>query len=365
MVGGGTGGHLTPGMAVAEQLLRSGACRRVVFAGTDRPVERPLLEQSGFEHRALPLPSMRPSPWRPVRWVLENINAVRAPRALLAELAPQVVIGLGGAASVLPALAALRAGIPLVLLEQNVVPGRATRLLARWAAAICVAFEETRPMLRTSAPVHATGNPVRAAIAELASLPDPVAHGCGSRFELLILGGSQGSNAVNEAVMTMIARDPAAWRGCRFEHQAGSLQHEEVRAAYARLGLEARVRPFINDIEKCYRLAHLAIARAGATTLAELACAKLPALLIPYPMATDNHQARNAEHFARAGAARVVPQHRDGQATAAALEQALVALRQDPDCLRQMRGAMARLAQPRAALAVLEVLKSFAGQSTC
>jgi len=365
LAGGGTGGHVAPGLAVAEQALRSGAFDRVVFAGTNRPAERHLLELAGVEHRAMPDFRVLPSPRHPVRWASNGMQALRAARGLITQCAPRIVVGLGGAASVVPAVAARLAGIPLVLLEQNVVPGRATRFLARWASAACVSFAQTADRLRKAERVELTGNPVRAEIADLAAPVDraPAAPPGGPR--LLVLGGSQGSQAVNDAIMALIGRRPLAWRDCRFAHQTGFAQQEVVRAFYARHGLQANVQAFFGQMAEQYRVADLVISRAGATTLAELACAGLAAVLLPFPQATDNHQVRNAAEYAEAGAAVVVRQRASPCETAAALEQPLLELLGDAQSLARMRRAMRRLARPAAARAVLEVLQSCARQSTC
>jgi UDP-N-acetylglucosamine--N-acetylmuramyl-(pentapeptide) pyrophosphoryl-undecaprenol N-acetylglucosamine transferase len=265
---------------------------------------------------------------------------------------PQLIVGLGGFASFPTCLAARSHGIPLALLEQNVVPGRSVRFLARRAGLVCGSFEETAAALGVSQNYVVTGNPVRSAIAALHSR----AESSDDRQTLLILGGSQGAESLNTAVLGLLERGLMQRWGGPIVHQTGLADEARVREGYATSGVTATVSAFIDDLQPHYDAAALAIARAGATTLAELACAGCPAILLPYPHAADNHQLRNAQWYARQGAAIVVEQAPSAEATTAHLASAWEPLSTNPVQRATMRLAMARCARPNAASAVVETL---------
>lgn len=350
MAGGGTGGHLFPGIAVAEELQRRDPTTRVIFAGSERTLERDIVEKHGYEHASLP--AMPSSSWKqnPFRFLWNNWTAFRGARELLKQERPAAVIGLGGFASAPLVIAAHRLNVPIILLEQNVVPGRATSWLARGASVICVSFAETVAKIPRTSGVVVTGNPVRSEIAAL--LEDTPR----SERTLLILGGSQGSTAVNSAVMHAVKSSGDALRNWRIVHQTGANDALSVRTEYAALSLNATVEPFLEDMVECYRSATLVIARAGATTLAELACAGVPAILIPYPNAIGDHQTWNARAFEKVGAARIVEQHRDISQTAHELATILDSLIDDRVQLEAMRAAMRTMANPQAASAVVDAV---------
>lgn len=350
--GGGSGGHLFPGIAVAEELRRRDPAARCLFVGSDREIERRIVEENGLEHRALPVqPST--SVWRnPFRFAWTYWKSTREARKLLDLETPKAVIGLGGFASVPVARTARAGGYPLVLLEQNTVPGRASRWLAKRATAVCTSFEQTERDLPAGSTVEMTGNPVRRSIAELHDRPDghepPV---------LLVLGGSQGAVAVNDAVLLAVGHLGARLSGWRIVHQTGERDVDRVRALYERLGVEATVEAFFTDLVPWYRTATVAVARAGATSLAELACAGVPTILVPYPGAIHDHQTRNAAVYARAAAAWFVPQADDPRATAGGLVVGIEEALSQPSALRSRRLAMQSLAWPHAAEAVVDVIE--------
>jgi UDP-N-acetylglucosamine--N-acetylmuramyl-(pentapeptide) pyrophosphoryl-undecaprenol N-acetylglucosamine transferase len=353
--GGGSGGHLFPGIAVAQALQERQPDAQVLFVGSDRDVERRILEQEGFEHRPLPTAAFTVLRQSPRRFAWRNWQAWRAALRLVRDLSPRAVIGCGGFASAPVVLAASRQGVPVVLLEQNVVPGRATRWLARRASSVCVSFAECAARVPHSAHCIVTGNPVRAEIAELThgrrpGRPHGPRHGPST---LLVLGGSQGAQALNSGVTALARTERAALADWRIVHQTGERDAQAVRAAYVDLALDADVQPFFPDIVRRYASADLVISRAGATTLAELACAELPVLLVPYPHAAQDHQRANAELFVRAGAAVMVTQANAPEATAALLATTLLPLLNDPRRRAAMSQAMHSLARPAAAGAVL------------
>lgn len=350
MAGGGTGGHLFPGIAVAEELRRRDPSARVIFAGSERTLEREIVEKHGYEHASLP--AMPSSSWKqnPFRYLWNNWLAFRGARELLKRERPVAVIGLGGFASAPLVIAAHRMKVPIILLEQNVVPGRATSWLARGASAICVSFSETVEKIPRSSGVIVTGNPVRG---EIAALLEETPR---SERTLLILGGSQGSTAVNSAVLQAAKSLGDALRDWRIIHQTGANDAPSIKTEYAALSLNARVEPFLEDMVECYRSAALVIARAGATTLAELACAGVPAILVPYPNAIGDHQTWNARAFEKAGAASIVVQQRDISQTGRELATLLGTMIGDRAQLETMRSAMRTMANPLAASAVVDAI---------
>lgn len=379
--GGGTGGHLFPGIAVAEELLHRDPQARVLLVGSERDVERAIVGRHGYEHWPLPVEPPSTLRRRPIRFAWRNWQAFRAAKRILRDEQPAVVIGLGGFASVPVAFAADRIGLPVVLLEQNVIPGRATRWLCRRAAAVCLSFAETTRYLPASANVCVTGNPVRREIARLKDvigrrvldrratstiaaeghprlLPSLGAN-AGAPTDhpvLLILGGSQGAEAVNAVMLQAAEKLRRMLTGWQIVHQTGEREFEAVCRDYRRLGLRATLAPFFDDVAPWYHRADLAVSRAGATTLAELACAGCPAILIPYPHAIGDHQTMNARFYESGEAARVVAQKADLRETAGELTTQLQPLLADSTLRDKMRLAMSHLARPDAAAEVADCI---------
>lgn len=352
--GGGTGGHLFPGIAVAEVLRQRHPAAQILFVGSDRELERRILAEQGWPHVALSLSSLQQFWQHPGRFVWQNGRAVVQARRILAEYRPRVVIGLGGLSSVPLVWAAHRARVPVVLLEQNAIPGRATRWLAQYARVVCVAFPECIDYLPKHVPVLTSGNPVRRAIAELHQYPPESLHDHSPA--LLVLGGSQGAEPLNAALMELVRRHTAAFAGWTILHQTGSRQRSEVAACYEALHQPHQVADFFPDMAAVYRRARLVISRAGATTLAELACAGKPMLLVPYPQAAQNHQQCNAQHFAAHGAAAVVSQAESSGKTAERLWAVLESWLNDATLLQRLGQSARALARPDAVERVVSLL---------
>ncbi len=350
IAGGGTGGHVTPALALGETFARSGDA--VLFLGGERGLEKKLVPAAGFELVTLPA---RPLAGRPrlaaalalpaLAWA--TFGAWRALRRFRADL----VLSVGGYAGVPAAVAAVLRRTPLVLVEPNAVPGRANRALGRFARRVFVGFDAAAEhFVRRIGPerVRGFGVPLRRALLEsVAAAPerrDPA-----PPFRLLVFGGSQGAHQLNEAMLDALPRLDAS----RFAvfHQTGPADRERVAAAYARAGFEARVVDFEPDLPARYRWADLALCRAGAMTVAEITAAGLPALLVPYPWAADRHQHANAAELERAGAARVLdPDGLHGASLAAALEE----LTREPGRLHAMGSAAAKRGRRDAAEQIVE-----------
>ena len=349
IAGGGTGGHLFPGIAVAEAARRRDPETPILFVGSGRGIEARVVPGSGFDLELLPAAPLR---GRRVAGKLAALGALGAAtvraRALVARFAPDVVIGLGGYASAPAVLAARTRRIPVVLLEQNAKPGMTTRFLARLADRVCVSFPETAAGFSAGQAV-VTGNPVRS-FAAPAAAPSPAPR---AGLTIAIVGGSAGAHRLNEAGPALRAA-LADVPGLRIVHQTGNADEAAVRAAYARAGAtDVDVRAFIADMGAVYAAADLIVCRAGATTIAELAAQGLPAIFVPYPHAADDHQRANAETLVRAGAARMVL---DRDATGARLADEVRELVAAPGVLPEMRRRMRQFARPDAAARVLAVV---------
>ena len=330
LAGGGTGGHLFPGLAVAEEWRRRHPERSVIVVGTGKAVERRVVASSSCELRLI---SARPLRGRNLRDQLLSLAAL--PLALgqsaimLARTRPAAVVGLGGYASGPMVLAASGMRIPTAVMEQNSVPGSTNRLLSRLRA-VDRAYLTFPSSARFFSPrvARVLGNPVRDAVIE--------AHGTPLQLErprVLVLGGSQGARRLNLSMPDALASADARGRGLRITHQSGDAMAEAVRRRYDELDLQATVEPFIDDMAEAYRAATLIVCRAGATTLAELGVVGRPAVLVPFPFAIDDHQRKTAEELERAGAALVVS---DDEATAERLGALLGELLDDRQRLREM-----------------------------
>ncbi len=345
IAGGGTGGHLFPGIAVAEAARRLDPPADVLFVGSARGIEARVVPTLGFALETLPLAPLRGEGLGARAAALRALGAgVLRARRILERFAPDAVIGLGGYAAAPAVVAARLARKPIVLLEQNARPGLTTRLLAPFADRICVSFPETATQLGAGKAV-VTGNPVR--FRQAAGAEARPAHG---GLTILVFGGSGGARRLNEAGPAMRAA-LADVGGLRVLHQTGAEMEAEVRAAYERAGGGAEVRGFITDMQAAYAAADVVVCRAGATTVAEIAALGKPAILVPYPFAADDHQRANAESLVRAGAARMVL---DADASGARLAAEVRALVDEPGALAAMAERLRGFAKPDAAERVLE-----------
>ena len=354
IAGGGTGGHLYPGIAVAREILRRVPGASVTFAGTTRGLEARVVPREGFELDVIRSAGLKgkslTSRLRGAALLpLGGLDAWR----ILSRRRPDVVIGVGGYSSgPVVFLAALR-GIATMVLEQNAAPGLTNRLLARRVKAAAVTYESTLSYFGGRGFV--AGNPVRA---EFFGERDT------STFErrssklgkVLVLGGSQGAHAINVAMVEAAPRFARA--GLDLVHQTGTNDLAFVRDGYARAGLAARAESFVDLVAREMRSADLVVSRAGATTLAELAASGTPAVLVPFPAATDDHQRKNARVLADAGAAVLLDQRElTGDTLAAAVE----GLLGDAGRLQAMAAAMKKFARPDAAAVIVDRVIALSG----
>lgn len=344
IAGGGTGGHLYPGIAVARELLRRQPDATVTFAGTARGIESRVVPREGFELDLLRSAGLKGTSCSArIRGVLllplSGIDAWR----ILRRRTPALVIGVGGYSSGPVVFAAALQRIPTLLLEQNAVPGLTNRLLSWVISAAAVTFESTLGFFGRRGFV--TGNPVRPEFFS-DNLPPGAA-----RPGVLIFGGSQGAHAINVAMVEAAPRMAAHPGGVAVTHQTGERDVELVRNGYQRAGLDGRVEPYLFAMDREIAAADVVVCRAGATTLAELTATGRASILVPLPTATDDHQRRNAEVLAAAGAAEVIEQK---DLTGDLIAGRILALLEDRERLAGMAAAARRLARPRAAEEIVD-----------
>lgn len=346
IAGGGTGGHLYPGIAVARALAARAPGARIAFVGTSAGLEARVVPREGFPLDLIRSAGLKGKSLAAVLrgLALLPLGAVDAWR-VISRRRPSVVVGVGGYSSgPVVAIAALR-GIPTLLMEQNAAPGLTNRLLAPLVRAAAVAWDDSRRFFGPKAFV--SGNPVRQEFFEFrdggheGQPPRPA-----GSVRVLICGGSQGAHAINLALVEAAPRLAGHGSRLALTHQTGERDLDLVRQAYRRAGLDARVEPFLFAMDREMKAADVVVCRAGATTLAELAAAGRPSILVPLPTATDDHQRRNAEAFVRHGAAVLLDQR---ELTGERLASEIEALAGDPDRCRAMGEAARRLARPDAA----------------
>ena len=357
IAGGGTGGHLYPGIAVARELLARRAGAIVTFAGTAKGIEARVVPHEGFE-----LDTIRSGGLKGKSILNRARGACLIPLGLLdawtivSRRRPHVVLGLGGYSSGPVVLMAAARRIPTLLLEQNAVPGLTNRLLSRVVRAAAVSYESTRSFFGSKAFV--SGNPVRAEFLDEGTRRHDDQDADARGVNVLIFGGSQGAHAINRAMVDAATALVTADVLLRITHQTGERDLEMVKAGYAAAGLEAEVEPFVYDMGARLKAADLVVCRAGATTLAELAAAGKPSVLIPLPTATDDHQRKNAEALASAGAAELLLQ---AAASGPALAARITTLAKDAGARRRMGAAARSMARPDAAKVIVDRALELAG----
>jgi len=345
---GGTGGHIYPGIAVAQEIMRRDGDSKVLFVGTPRGLEGRLVPQAGFELSLIDSAG------------LKNVSAMARARGLgmlpqsflsawsvIKEFKPDVVVGAGGYVSGPVVLTAAISRRPTLVMESNALPGWTNRVLARFVDRAAVSFEQALPYFRGKAVV--TGNPVRREFFEI-----PPKHRDAEKFSLLIFGGSQGARAINDA---MVAALPLL-NGVRLriKHQTGPMDFERIRRAYQDAGWtkDAEVSSYIDNMVADFANADVVICRAGATTTAELIAAGKASVMIPFPLAADDHQRKNAEALEASGAARMILQK---DLTGERLAKDIIGLANQPGLVNEMEAAIRKLQRGDAASAAVNIIE--------
>lgn len=356
IAGGGTGGHLFPGVAIAEELRAREPDAAIQFVGTARGIEARVLPELGWELALITVSGLKTvGVLGALRGLFRLPRALWQARRLLKQFGPDAVIGVGGYASGPVVLMARLRGIPTAICEQNSIPGLTNKILGKIARKVFLSFAESRRFFKARKVVM-SGNPVRRALVQQLANRDQAATS-GRPRTVLVCGGSQGAVAVNQLATGALCA-LAADHELAIIHQTGEKDLEVTRGRYAAAGVAAECHAFIKDMASAYRRADLVIGRAGATTVAELAIAGKPALFIPYPFAADNHQELNAREMAEAGAALMF---RQADLTVDKLRDALAPLvdpASGPQRLAAMSTAMHNLARPRAAADVVDWARS-------
>ncbi len=354
IAGGGTGGHIIPALAVARELVkRHGA--EVLFVGTARGLESRLVPAAGFELRLIEVGQLKNVSLRTrLRTLVDLPRSLFACRRLIREFKPNVVFGVGGYASGPAVAAAIRMKVPAMAFEPNAVPGLANRLVGKWVKAAAVNFSSAAKWFRNW---EVTGIPVRPEFFALGPPADTAPH-------LLVFGGSQGARIFNTHLPQVIAPLLEAVPRLTVLHQCGARHLEQTQADFAATGADParwQVQPFLDDMPAQFAEAHLVMARSGASSVAELAAAGKPSLLVPFAAAADEHQKRNAEAMVDAGAA-VMLEEPDLDVPGRLLA-ALTGLLRDPDRLARMAAAARTQAHPDAAERIADRLAALGGKS--
>lgn len=365
--GGGTGGHVYPGITVARALLERDPGAKVVFVGTRKGLEADVVPREGFAFFTIEVAGFRRKLSPDV--VLTAIRACKGfaqSLAILRRERPDVVVGTGGYVSGPVVVAAWTLGIPTLIHEQNALPGFTTRLLSRIASAVAVTYQESTRYLARKSEIVVTGNPVRKSILTAGRLEGARAIGLdASRPTLLVFGGSQGARAINEAMVAAVPDLLARNRDLQVIHQTGRRDHAWVVAELETRGVDRGktsrlvVEPYLYEMHMAMACADLVVSRAGAISIAEITARGLPAVLIPFPGAAEGHQERNARALEAAGAAVVILQSELGGDV---LRDTVEALLRDRARLERMSRSSRSLGRPHAADALADMVASLASR---
>jgi UDP-N-acetylglucosamine--N-acetylmuramyl-(pentapeptide) pyrophosphoryl-undecaprenol N-acetylglucosamine transferase len=343
IAGGGTGGHVIPALAVARELTARHEAE-VLFVGTARGMENRLVPQAGFTLALVQVGALKNvSLAVRLRTLFDLPRAILQAGKIIRRFRPDVVIGVGGYASGPGMAAALLSRIPALAFEPNLIPGFANRIVGSWVSAGAVHFEQTKKYFRNA---RVVGVPVRP---EFFSVAAPPIH---ANPTILVFGGSQGARAINQVVPAAVAELQGRVPGLRVIHQTGERDQSQVQAAYANSGIPAEVSAFIDNMPQAFAGADLLICRSGASTVAEVTAAGKPAIFVPFPRAADDHQRRNAEAIADAGAAVLIP---ESELTPQKLADTVADLLAHPTRLREMAEKARALSHRDAAAQVAEM----------
>lgn len=352
IAGGGTGGHLFPGIAVAEEFLGRDGKNEVLFVGTVRGIEARVLPRLGYRLECISTTGLRGMGLvAKVKGAWFLLTGYLQSRQIVREFRPDMVLGVGGYASGPLVLAAERNGCPCFIHEQNALPGLTNRLLAKRAKQVFISLEESRKFVPEGKAVL-TGNPLRRRILESVR-GERAEIGTGGKFHLLIFGGSAGAHRINMAMVSALPRLADIRERLSITHQTGEKDLAEVRMAYEKEGFQAEVIPFIDDMAAAYGRADLIVCRAGATTIAEVTACGKACVFVPFPYATDDHQRKNAEALVGKDAGFMIP---DRELSGETLSALISDLSRKPEKLKAVGENAAGLARPDAARVIVDAL---------
>lgn len=338
---GGTGGHLFPAVAIAKEFMTRNSANRIIFLGTGKPVEVSVLSEHGFVSRKISAEGLKGRGFlKQIRALIVMARGIFQSIRILKSEKPDLVVGMGSYSAAPVVLAAWLKRIPVVLCEQNVLPGVTNRYLSRIVDRVCVSFKDTLGNMPKSK-IRFTGNPVRKEILEIAGnkkdMKEP--------FTVLILGGSQGAHGINMAVIEALEAFSKSEKFF-FIHQTGETDEKIVRMAYEKNRIPCEVKAFFKDMARVYERADLVVCRAGATTVAELSAMGKPAIFIPFPHAADDHQTLNARNLCNAGASLLI---HEKDLTGEILAEKILNLAQNYSLLENMAKISTTLGNPDAA----------------
>jgi UDP-N-acetylglucosamine--N-acetylmuramyl-(pentapeptide) pyrophosphoryl-undecaprenol N-acetylglucosamine transferase len=353
---GGTGGHIYPGIAVAKEILRREPDSAIRFVGTARGLENKLVPQAGFELSLIDSTGLKNvGAVARARGLIVLPKSFLAARRLIREFRPEVVIGAGGYVSGPVVLTAWLLRLPTLVMESNAMPGWTNRVLARFVDKAAVSFAAALPFFGGKAVV--TGNPVRR---EFFEIPNRARES--GQFSILVFGGSQGAHAINEAMVAALPSLSSLKDVARISHQTGEADFEKVKSEYTDAGWDERaeVRKYIDNMVAAFAEADLVVCRAGATTTAELIAAGKASVMIPFPLAADDHQRKNAEVLESAGAGKMILQ---AMLSGKRLADEITTLASDPGRITAMEEAARKLARGDAAAAVVDMIEKLVGKT--
>ena len=349
IAGGGTGGHLFPGIAVAREIQSRYRNAGVLFVVGRKKMETGILSTYQFETESIDVKGLKGQGWKQGFQVLTRIpRSIMQSASIIRRFSPSVVLGVGGYSSGPFCLAARGMGIPTAVHEQNSYPGLTNRLLTRIVDRTFISFEACEPFFKTKRKVL-TGNPVREELIQEQEKPENK-----KTFSVLVVGGSQGARAINEAFVDTLAQLKAAGKKIRAIHQTGQTDYERVQTDYTNRGLSGKVTPFIHEMAEAYGFAQMVVGRAGATTIFELAALGKPSILVPYPFAANQHQETNANALVEIGGAEMIHQK---DLNGESLGRVLMKYMNDRAALEKMGERARRIYRPDAAKTIVDELE--------
>jgi len=347
MAGGGTGGHLFPGISLAQAIKARETDARIKFLVSGKRLDTALLEDKGFECVKVEQRHLPHSPGQVADFMITNARALWQVTRMMMKDRPEVVVGLGGYASFAAAAAAKICGVPLVLLEQNAVPGKTNRALSLAADRVFCQWSQASRYFMRRGNLKFKGNPVRDSLKKLSKEIARTMLGLESdRNTLMVLGGSQGASSLNRIMIESIPIIEEWSDRLQIIHLAGSSQAEIVEESYREAGIKAKVFDFLKEMHLAYSAADLVFCRAGGTTIAELTAMGIPSILVPYPHASDNHQLANAKALASRGAARIIEEK---HVSSEKIEKEVIGLLLDESALKLMSANAVAAGRPEAA----------------